>query len=86
MEVKERTTNPKGQTVVTGAVPGLFTTNEAIIIYDASNKIWAATLDFKEGSDDPFVHFFTNDASSKGKIHPDIESWREGFKSYKMVW
>ncbi len=85
MEVKERSTNPKGQTVVQGAVPGLFTTNEAIIIYDASNKIWAATLDFKEGTDEPFVHVFTNDPSSKGKIHSDIESWREGFKAYKIV-
>ncbi len=85
MEVKERTTNNQGQIVVTGAVPGLFTTNEAIIIYDQSNKIWAATLDFKEGSDEPFVHYFTNDAGSKNKLPPDIESWREGFKGYKVV-
>ncbi|MBI1227181.1 MAG: hypothetical protein GC192_18260 [Bacteroidetes bacterium] len=86
MEVKERSTNEKGQTVVKGAVPGLFTTNEAIIIYDDSDKIWAATLDFKEGSDEPFLHIFTNDPSSKGKIPADIESWREGFKGYKVVW
>ncbi len=86
METKERSTNAQRQTVVKGAVPGLFTTNEAIIIYDANNKIWAATLDFKEVSDDPFVHIFTNDPSSKGKIPADIESWREGFKDYKVVW
>ena len=85
MEVKERTTNKQGQTVVTGAIPGLFTTNEAIIVYDNANKIWAATLEFKGGSDEPFVHVFTNDAASKGKIHPDIESWRDGFKKYKLV-
>ncbi len=85
MEVRERHTNSKGQTVVTGAVPGLFTTNEAIIIYDSSDKIWAATLDFMERSDEPYVHIFTNDPTSKGKIHPDIEAWRDGFKSYKVV-
>lgn len=86
MEVKEHSTNALGQTIVKGAVPGLFTTNEAILIYDKNNKIWAATLDFKEGSEDPFVHIFTNDPSSKGKIPADIDSWREGFKGYKIVW
>lgn len=85
MQVKERTTNQQGQTVITGAVPGLFTTNEAVIIYDASNKIWAATLDFKEGNDEPFLHHFTNDPASKNKLHPDIEAWRERFKTYKVV-
>ncbi len=85
MQVKERTTNQRGQTVVTGAVPGLFTTNEAVIIYDQTNKIWAATLDFEAGSDEPFVYHFTNDPASKGKLHPDIESWRDGFKGYKVV-
>jgi len=86
MEVRERTTNQKGQTVVTGAVPGLYTTNEAIIVYDQSNKIWAATLDFEEGKEEPFVRHYTNDLASKTKMLPDIESWREGFKAYKVVW
>lgn len=84
MEVKERKSNAQGQTVVTGAVPGLYTTNEAIIIYDATNKIWAATLEFKEGSDAPFVHCFSSDPASNQKLHPDIEIWREGFKEYKV--
>ncbi len=85
MQLKERTTNQLGQTVVTGAVPGLFTTNEAIIIFDQQGKIWAATLDFKEGSDEPYLRSFTNDAASKGKLHPDVEVWRERFKSYKVA-
>ncbi|MCC6723682.1 MAG: hypothetical protein IT258_04180 [Saprospiraceae bacterium] len=85
MQVKERTTNKMGQTVVTGAVPGLFTTNEAIIIYDQSGKIWATTLDFKEGSDEPHLHNFTTVAGEKQKLHPDIETWRERFKNYKIV-
>jgi hypothetical protein len=85
MEVKERSTNKQGQTVVTGAIPGLYTTNEAIIVYDDANKIWAATLEFKGGSEEPFVHVFTNDPTWKGKIHPDIESWRDGFRQYQVV-
>lgn len=85
MQVKERVTNKLGQTVVTGAVPGLFTTNEAIIIYDGANIIWAATLEFQEGSDEPFLHHFTNDAAARKKLHPDIEAWRERFKTYKVV-
>lgn len=86
MEVKERTTNAQGQTVVTGAVPGLYTSNEAIIIYDQSNNFWAATLEFKDGSEEPFVHYFTNDPAAKRKLPPDIESWRDGFKGYKIVY
>ncbi len=85
MQVKERTTNQRGEKVISGAVPGLFTTNEAIIIYNQSNIIWAATLDFKDGSDEPFLHHFTNDAAAKKKLHPDIEAWRERFKTYKVV-
>ncbi len=84
MQVKERSTNKLGQTVVTGAVPGLFTTNEAIIIFDQQGKIWATTLDFKEGSEEPYLHSFTNDAASKGKLHPDVEAWRERFKPYRV--
>lgn len=84
MEVKERTTNKSGQTVISGAVPGLFTTNEAIIIY-AGEKIWAATLDFEDGSEEPLVRYFTNDPASKQRLPADIELWREGFKSYKVI-
>jgi hypothetical protein len=84
MQAKERSTNKLGQTVITGAVPGLFTTNEAIIIFDQEGKIWATTLDFKEGSEEPHLRSFTNDAASKGKLHPDVEAWRERFKSYRV--
>ncbi|MCU0345416.1 MAG: hypothetical protein MUC59_00640 [Saprospiraceae bacterium] len=85
MQVKERITNAQGLTVVTGAVPGLFTTNEAVIVFDKSGKIWAATLDFKDGQEEPFVRHFTNDSATKKKIHVDIETWRERFKHYKVV-
>ncbi|MBK8564942.1 MAG: hypothetical protein IPN76_16800 [Saprospiraceae bacterium] len=84
MQIRERATNKLGQTVITGAVPGLFTTNEAIIIFDQQGKIWATTLDFKEGSEAPHLHNFTNDAASKERLHPDVEAWRERFKSYKV--
>lgn len=85
MQVKERTTNQQGQTVISGAVPGLFTTNEAIILFDNTGKIWAATLEFVDGSDVPRLHYFTNDPTMKNKLHPEIETWRERFKGYQVV-
>ncbi|MBI5917219.1 MAG: hypothetical protein HY842_17750 [Bacteroidetes bacterium] len=85
MQIKERNVNKAGQTVIAGSVPGLFRSNEAIIVYGPGNKIWAATLDYVAGSEEPVLRYFTNDATSAGELNPDIEAWREGFKEYKVV-
>lgn len=72
------------QTIIKGGIPGLYTSNEAIIIYDNMGKIWTATIDFRNGSE-AIVRYFTNDLSTKTILPPAIESWRERFQDYIVV-
>lgn len=85
MELVQSTTDKSGRTVVTGYVQGLFNSNEAIIIFDRQNHIWAATLDYDETDSENFVRYFTNDPDSKRKMPADIENWREGFKTLRVI-
>lgn len=70
-------------TAVVGAAVGLYMSNEAIILYDAKGKYWAATLDF-EGETKGLVRYFTNDDKNKKKLPATIEKWRERFPDYAI--
>jgi hypothetical protein len=72
-------------TAVSGYIPGLINSNEAIIIYDKQNKIWAATLFNDRKSGESLVLYFTNDLASKAKLPHTIENWRSGFNGYRVL-
>lgn len=79
--------NPKDDvqaTMVKGAVAGLHSLNEAIILYDQQGKFWAATIGLA-GDELPVVNYFSNDETWKNKLPAAIEAWREGFKEYQVV-
>lgn len=85
MQVVEKERIAGGLTVVTGAVPGLFRTNEAVIVYNAGGGIWAATLDTDATTNEMLVRYFTNDPAWAKKMPPSVQNWQEGFKDYRIV-
>lgn len=85
MQAIQSTRDMSGKTVVTGYIPGLFGSNEAIIIFDQQGSFWAATLDYDEVNTETLVRYFTNDPSAKRRMPVDIENWREGFKDLRVV-
>jgi hypothetical protein len=89
MQFKEKSaSDPKdglNAIVVTGFVQGLFTSNEAIIIVGKTGKFWAATIDFDQLNNEPLVRYFTNSDKFKQHLPKTIESWREGFKDYRVI-
>jgi hypothetical protein len=86
MQQTETEKKQNGRTSVTGAIPGLFRTNEAVIVFDKTGLIWAATLDVDETTNESLVRYFTNDPASKRQLPPEIQSWREGFKDYRLIY
>lgn len=68
--------------VISGGVRGLFTIDEAIIMYDAKGHFWAAALD--DSSADMQVKFYTN-VPQTTKLPHTIETWRERFPDYEVV-
>ncbi len=86
MQVKEVEKQSQGLTIVTGAIPGLFRTNEAVIVFNKTGTIWAATLDMDQTTNELLVRYFTNDPASKQKLPPAIQSWQEGFKDYRVIY
>lgn len=71
--------------VVSGFVQGLFTTNEAIVVYDDQSNIWAATIDVDDSTDEFVVRYFTNDESKSENLPEAINEWRENFMEYPVV-
>jgi hypothetical protein len=67
-------------TVHSSGVRGLFTIMENIVMIDSSNNIWAAVID------DNKVYYFTNSQEYKNRLPKTIDSWRQNFKSYEMVY
>ncbi len=66
-------------TVHTGAVRGLFTVMEGIIMYDGKGKYLAAVID------GDVVRFFANDTAYARELPKTIEKWREGFSDKEVV-
>jgi hypothetical protein len=73
-------------TVISGYVAGLPGTNEALIAYDTGGRIWAATLDPGETGTKTVVKYFTNDKTQAHHLPEFVESWREGFKDYPVIY
>jgi hypothetical protein len=64
-----------------GAVRGLFTYMEAIVLYRPDGKMWAAVID----THDDTVKYFTNDPAYAGKLLKTIDKWRERFADKKVL-
>ena len=64
-----------------GAVRGLFTYMEAIVLYRPDGKMWAAAID----TEDETVKYFTNDPAYAGKLLKTIDEWRERFADKKVL-
>ncbi len=73
-------------TVVSGFVQGLNASNEAIILFDGSGNIRAATIDFEEEGENGLLRYFSNVPEWKGKLPATIEDWRAGFKGYEVIY
>ena len=85
MQAIQKVTGKSGKIVVTGFVPGLVGTNEAIIIFDQQGKMWAATIEYDELNTETFVRYFTNDPLPGKKMPAEVEIWREGFRDLRLV-
>lgn len=68
--------------VQVSAVRGMYTSMENIVMIDASDHIWAAVIDNNDNS----VHYFTNVSAWKKRLPKTIDSWRERFKTYPVVY
>ncbi|MEM6967448.1 MAG: hypothetical protein AAF573_21980 [Bacteroidota bacterium] len=80
--------NPKDQfdaEVFIGNVAGLATLNEAIIMINEKNEVWAAVIDLDQLNDEYKIKYFTNSNKMKNKLPQTIEEWREGFTEYEVV-
>jgi hypothetical protein len=70
--------------VFRGAVAGMFTIHEAIIVHDSQQKIWAATLDFDK-NDDPVIRYFTNVEKDQSSLPPPIREWTARMPGYEVL-
>jgi len=65
--------------VITGAVPGLYTSYEAIIIIKNETELFGAFLDVDK------VYYFTSVSDYKSRIPETIENWRNRFKEIEII-
>ncbi len=68
-----------GARVVRGAVRGLFTIVEAIIMYRDADRMWAAVID------GDVVKYYTTVPEFRSRLPRTIEEWRESFKEKKVL-
>lgn len=68
-----------GAKVVLGAVRGLFTSMEAIVMSRPDGTILAAVID------EDVIKYFSNEPRFKGKLPATIEKWRERFADKKVI-
>lgn len=66
--------------VYASGVNGLYTIMENIIMIDAENHIWAAVID------DEKVYYFTNTKQFTNSLPKTIDTWRQRFKGYKIIY
>jgi hypothetical protein len=67
--------------VMSGAVRGLFTSMENIIMIDSARHVWAAVIEDSEK-----VNYYTNDKRYANKLPKTIDSWRQNFKDYPVIY
>ncbi len=70
---EEEDTDGMNAKVITGAVPGLFTIMECIIMITPKNEVMAAVIKDEE------VWFFTNSPKFVYELPATVENWRSGF-------
>lgn len=75
----EKDADGLGAKVASGAVRGLFTVAEAIVMSRPDGKIYAAVID------DTVVKYFSNDPDFKNKLPKTIDAWREKFADLKVI-
>lgn len=67
-------------TVVKGAVSGLYTIMECIIMYDKQGRFLLAAID------DDLVKYYTNIAEFERKLPKTIQEWRTPFKEKHVAY
>ena len=72
--------------VVSLAVGHAYTELESIIMVTPDNKIWAATIDWDDVKKESVIRYFTNVSQWKKRLPKTIDSWRTGFKDYKVIY
>ncbi len=68
-----------GAKVVRGAVRGMFTIVEAIIMYRDADNLWAAVIDAD------VVKYYTTVTEFQNRLPRTIEKWRGSFKEKKVL-
>ena len=76
---EEQDLDHMGAAVFRGGVRGLFTIQEAIIMYRPDGLIIAAAIDGDS------VKYFTNHPDYKSKVPKTIEQWRKRFPNLKII-
>ena len=71
---------------VAGSVQGMMGAMEAIICWDDKGKFWAATINYNEDKQRNEVLFFSNAPNFKKGLPTTIETWRQDFTEYKLVY
>ncbi len=79
MVYEQKDVDGLGARVSSGAVQGLFTIAEAIVMSRPDGTIYAAVID------DGVVKYFSSDPGFKNKLPKTIEAWRERFAELKVV-
>lgn len=66
--------------VITGGVPGLYTSMEGIILRGNRGQLWAAYID------GTVVRYFTTEAHHSQELPKTIEQWRSRFPEKQVVY
>ncbi|BBK44870.1 hypothetical protein STVA_48900 [Allostella vacuolata] len=77
---KDNVDEDKQARVIWGAVPGLYTISETIVVLSAEGGVWAAYIDEEK------VRYFTNIPSDRGACPKTIDDWRAEFASLEVVY
>jgi hypothetical protein len=73
-----------GATVKSGAIRGLFSINEAIVMIGPDNKIWAAALQAKEPANE--ITYITNVPGAETTLPKTLDAWVKRFEGRTVVY
>lgn len=76
---EEKDLDGLGTKVMSGAVKGLFTSMEAVVMSRPDGKLFAAVID------GDFVKYYSNDPAFTTKLPKTIDEWRSYFTDKKVV-
>jgi hypothetical protein len=69
--------------VLEGAVRGMYTLMEGIIVEDPFNNYYIGNL-VSDSEGNTTLRFYTNDANYKNKLHDVVDTWRQDFSTYPV--